>query len=250
MKKRKTSWLNFLDARKNGDIKKCREILLTDTVDGLEMVQLGKAYTFGLYGIQKSKQEAIKCLKNSNHPLGTYYLRKYYKQEEKQEDHIFLKALDCLKKRKPHDYDRDTLVKMATSFFLKSAEKLGIYEAYHHLSQIDSKHRVKYLKLGAINGDEQCQLELAIFYEHQTNFRKAWQYMKRYWKQIPCKRVPHLIYDDIERKENTHNAVITMLLGRHKCNDGNLLWFFPKDIVRLIAKIVYNTFEERCWNNL
>jgi hypothetical protein len=253
MKKLKTlTWDDFLVLRqqlKMSEALTCLTELSEYHKNSLAMVQLGRAYHLGLYGLEKNDNLSMYYLHKSSHPMASYYLHIYhkYKQKNVRTDHFFLKALDYLNENKNHDYDKQTLLLQAIKLFEESATTCKIYESYYHLSQIDTKQRVKRLKMGAKLGDEQCQCELAKYYEAKHNYKQAWVYKRKYWKQVPKERTKHAIYDDLEKCENCNRLCMYVLFARYKANNDNLWWVFPKDIVKMIVQRLSNTKREDCW---
>lgn len=247
-KKHKTqTWDDFLAFRQKSQIPEALECLL-QLNNGLAFVQLGKAYHLGLYGLKVDNSQSIHYLRESDHPLSRYYLHVYHKYSKDSigTDHLFLKALDCLDNKKPHDYEKNVLVAMAISLFTQCGEKARIYESFFHLSQIDKSHRVKHLKRGALLGDEECQIQLCKYYESKLQYNKSWPFIRRYWQQIPEKRPKeHSIYDDMDKYDNCYRIIICILAARNR-ND-TILWYFPKDIVKMIAKMVWDTRCDNSW---
>jgi hypothetical protein len=246
------SWDDFLNHRRKLNIPQALECLyeLAESDHPLALLQLGKAYHFGLYGLKINKQMSIEYLKKSDHPIANYYLHFYHKYGKNKigTNHFFLKALHYLDDKKVHDYDKATCLNQAIKLFEHTATQCNIYEAYYHLSQIDRKHRIKHLKRGANNGDEQCQFELCKYYEAKHQYNKSWSFIKKYWKQIPEKRTKHAIYDDIEKQENTRRVCLYILLARTKGNRDNEWWIFPKDVVNIIVKMIWETRNDDSWS--
>ena len=252
-KHKSRTWDDFLTLREESRIPEALSCLeeLSENGDGMAKIQLGKAHYLGLYGLTPNKTLSAKYLKQSMHPLSNYYLHTLHKYPKNSigTGHLFLKALDCLNTEKPHDYGKKDLIAMAISLFKKCGNN-GVYESYFHLSQIDTKHRVQFLKQGALFGDEQCQIELCKFYESKLQYDNAWPFMKRYRRQCIAGIQKHqhkAIYDSMEKKENAYATTMCMLLTKYYGNIDNELWKFPKDIVKMIAKMVWNTYDEDIW---
>ena len=251
-KSKSLTWNNFIDLRKDLKIKEALDCLLElcQNNDPLALVQLGRAYFLGLYGLTVNKALSFKYLRQSNHPIACYYLHKYHKYGKRSEynnNHYFLQAFSYLDDSKPHDYSKEKCTEYAIELFKLTAEKCYIYEAYNHLAQIDKSHRVKHLKKGAFYGDEQCQLDLSIYYESKHLYNKAWPYIKQYWKQCPTKRVTNDIFDELNRIENVNTVCNMLWCVRFK---GDELWFLPKDILKIILNMVWNTREDKLWEYL